>query len=139
MALCGWKTFTQARTGLTRTGGNLTATIWHRRGLANVKFWAVNIMDASLLLRIIFEEGNGSIRGSIENCGNTEIALWAADMSMETVFFISPRATRPAISSFPISPPGNITPPYSPRWSTGTSCRLPISHAWWWRKRPTFG
>jgi hypothetical protein len=39
----------------------------------------VHIIDASLPLHLIFEQGSGNIRGTIENCGNAEVALWAAD------------------------------------------------------------
>jgi len=49
----------------------------------------VPIMDASLPLRLIFEQGNGTIRGSIENCGNAEVALWAADTSVWGYFHLT--------------------------------------------------
>jgi hypothetical protein len=47
----------------------------------------VDIINASLPLRLIFEQGNGSIRGTIENCGNAEVALWAADTATRDSYF----------------------------------------------------
>jgi hypothetical protein len=68
-----------------KSQGYHLASVWF--GEQEILGRPVHIMDASLPLRIIFEQGNGSIRGSIENCGNTEIALWAADTSMQYGFF----------------------------------------------------
>jgi len=49
----------------------------------------IDIINNSVPLRLVFEHGSGSVHGTIEDCGNAEVALWAADTTTWSYFHLT--------------------------------------------------